>query len=333
MGSSFTEEKGIDSPVTEGFTMNPKGEKLTVKTVKDIMESRSMSKILIAGMTNIEVTCKVDEFPIKYEPIAFNFFGVNMGVAGVGYNLAKALTALKDQVKIASLVGDDMAGNLIESELNAMGEVSLISKKLSQTPLSVVLYDHTGARRIYCDLKDIQETPYDYSEIDITSYDLVAACNINFSRPLLKKAKEAGIKIATDVHVLSDINDEFNREFMEYADILFLSNEYIAGNERAFVEQIAEKYNNEIIVVGRGSAGALMYVREENKFVDMPAAKAEKIVNTVGAGDCLFATFISMYAKGLEPEKCLELAQKAAAYKIGFDGAAKGFMELSQLEK
>ena len=44
----------------------------------------SMSKILVSGLVNVEITCKVDEFPIKYEPINFNFFGVNIGVAGVG---------------------------------------------------------------------------------------------------------------------------------------------------------------------------------------------------------------------------------------------------------
>lgn len=75
-----------------------------------------------------------------------------------------------------------------------------------------------------------------------------------------------------------------------------------------------------------------MYVRAEGRFYDMPAAKTEKIVNTVGAGDCLFSTFISMYAKGELPSaECLELAQKAAAHKIGFDGAAEGFMSLKDV--
>lgn len=36
--------------------------------------------------------------------------------------------------------------------------------------------------------------------------DVVIACNINFNRDLLKKAKEDGKLIATDVHVLGDIS-------------------------------------------------------------------------------------------------------------------------------
>lgn len=291
-----------------------------------------MGKILVSGLVNVEVTCKVDEFPIKYEPIEYNFFGVNLAVSGVGYNLTKALAALEDDVEIATMVGNDAAAKLICSELNDLAARALVSKQLSRTPVSVVLYDESGARRIYCDLKDIQEAQYDYSDINLQKYDLIAACNINFSRPLLKKAKEAGVKIATDVHVLSNIDDEYNKEFMEYADILFLSNEYIAGNEKSFMEKLMGKYNNEIIVVGCGSAGAKMYVRDEGRFYDMPPAKPAKIVNTVGAGDCLFGTFVSMYAgKSFSPEKCLELAQKAAAYKIGFDGAATGFLKRNEL--
>lgn len=291
-----------------------------------------MSRILVSGIVNIEVTCKVDEFPIEYEPINYNFFGVNIAAGGVGYNIIKALTALGDDVELASIVGNDLASKLVFSELNDVTTGTLVLQQLSQTPSSVVLYDKSGARRIYCDLKDIQESSYDYSGVDVHAYDLAAVCNINYSRPLLKKAKDAGVKIATDVHVLSDINDAYNREFMEYADILFLSNENITGQEKNFVETLAEKYKNEIIVAGCGSAGALMYVKAEERFYNMPAAKAEKIVNTVGAGDCLFSTFISMYAKGdLPPAKCLELAQKAAAHKIGYDGAAKGFINLSEL--
>lgn len=291
-----------------------------------------MSRILVSGLVNVEVTCSVERFPIEYEPINYNFFGVNVAAAGVGYNLTKALAALGDDVDIAAMIGTDMASKLVLSELEGVTSGRFLRRQLSQTPASVVLYDKSGARRIYCDLKDIQETEYDFSGVDVGTYDLAAVCNANFSRPLLKMAKDSGVKVATDVHVLGDIEDEYNREFMEYADILFLSNEYIIGREQDFAERLAERYDNEIIVIGRGSAGALMYVRDEGKFYDMPAARPEKIVNTVGAGDCLFATFISLYAKGeFSPEKCLALAQKAAAHKIGFDGAAQGFMTFGEL--
>ena len=49
-----------------------------------------MGKILVSGLTNIETTVKVEGFPIEYNPINYNFFGVNSTVSGVAINMGKA---------------------------------------------------------------------------------------------------------------------------------------------------------------------------------------------------------------------------------------------------
>jgi len=45
-----------------------------------------MNNILVSGHIGIEITAKIDKFPIKYTPIEYEFYGVNTTVAGVGYN-------------------------------------------------------------------------------------------------------------------------------------------------------------------------------------------------------------------------------------------------------
>ena len=120
---------------------------------------------------------------------------------------------------------------------------------------------------------------------------------------------------------------------MKAANILFLSDEGIKGDYKEFITSIENKFANDIIVLGMGSKGALMYVKEDDKFYELPAYKTEKVVNTVGAGDSLFSAFIHYYAKGLEPVECLKRAQAFASYKIGFDGASEGFATESIIEK
>lgn len=285
-----------------------------------------MKKILVSGLINTETTVKVKQFPIEYFPIDYPFFGVNTRVSGVAYNIVKALTTLGDEVVFTTMTGDDFSSEYIEHNIKEVGvSTAHIRKVLKATPSSVVLYDETGRRQIYCDLKDIQDTSYEFSKDLYDDCDIVVACNINFNRGLLKAAKEAGKIIATDVHVLSDIDDEYNQDFMKNANILFLSDECIEGDYKDFLLSLEEKFQNDIIVLGMGSKGALMYVKSENKFYEEPAYKAPKIVNTVGAGDSLFSSFIHYYAKGLEPLECLKRAQAFAAYKIGFDGASEGF--------
>ena len=197
---------------------------------------------------------------------------------------------------------------------------------MRQTPASVVLYDPEGKRQIYCDLKDIQETSCEFDSSVLAGIDLVAACNINFNRPLLRLARQAGKIIATDVHVLSDIYDGYNREFMEQADILFLSDEAVGDHYRDFVEQLAAAYPARIIVMGRGAKGAAIYLRETGEIMEMPAAAVGTVVNTVGAGDALFSAFLHYYAKGHAPLDALRRAQVFAAHKITVSGASNGFV-------
>lgn len=291
-----------------------------------------MNKILVSGLVNTETTVKVRQFPIPYYPIDYPFFGVNTAVSGVACNIAKALTTLGDQVTLTSMTGEDFSAEYIKNDLSSAGiAIDGIKTSLAATPSSVVLYDEEGKRQIYCDLKDIQEASYGFEQDLCEDKDIVVACNINFNRPLLHVAKAAGKIVATDVHVLSDVWDDYNREFMECADILFLSDEGIGEQYQDFIWQLVYNYHPQIIVLGRGGKGAAMYLQEENRIVELPAVRVGEIVNTVGAGDALFSAFVHYYAKGLHPAVALHRAQIFASAKIGVSGAAKGFITEEQI--
>lgn len=149
-----------------------------------------MKKILISGLVNTETTVRVRQFPIEYYPIDYPFFGVQTAVSGVAYNIALALTTLGDHVRLLSMCGQDFQAEYIKNELESKGiDTAYIRQNLKETPSSVVLYDETGKRQIYCDLKDIQESTYGFSDTQLADADLVVACNINFNRELLRKAK------------------------------------------------------------------------------------------------------------------------------------------------
>ena len=293
-----------------------------------------MKKILVSGLINTETTVKIKQFPIEYFPIDYSFFGVNTRVSGVAYNLAKALKTLGDDVRFVSMTGNDFSAKYIREELAKIDVSSeYVHNTLKDTPSSVVLYDDTGKRQIYCDLKDVQEITLECGIELYEDCDIVIACNVNFNRELLRKAKADNKIIVTDVHVLGDINDEYNRDFMRYANILFLSDENIKGDYKEFVMELEKTYENDIIVLGRGNKGAFMYVKDEAKFYEMPAITVGEVVNTVGAGDALCSSFVHYYAKGLKPDEALMRAQIFASYKIGFDGASVGFADEAKVEE
>lgn len=295
-----------------------------------------MSKITICGLVNLETTVPVDEFPVDYCPISYKFFGITTHPSGVGLNLSSALTALGDDVNLLSLCADDTAGNCIRNYLDSHNikseNVLSVAKATAQ---SVALYDKEGRRRVYCDLTDMQDNAYnaDAFKASAKDSDIVVLCNINFARPLIAKAKEAGMIIATDVHCLSDIHDEYNTDFIKAANILFLSNENFIGREEAFVNNLKAVTDAEVIVVGMGSKGALLYLKSTDSFEVFPAVYTRKVVNTVGAGDSLFASFLHFYAKTKDARYSLRMATVFASYKIGDTSACRGFLDEESLIK
>ncbi len=286
-----------------------------------------MATIYISGLVNTETTVPVHKFPIDYYPIDYPFFAVQTQVSGVAYNIAKALMALGDGVVLASFLGNDLQADVVAAQLARDGlDLRHIRRELQQTPASVVLYDREGKRQIYCDLKDIQEKQYPCDEALLAGCDLIAACNINFNRSLLPVARKLGKTIATDLHVFSNLDDDYNRDFLEHAQIVFFSDEALPGDQRAFLWQLSRRFGTEIVVLGRGSRGALLYVRQEDRFYDLPCVPARKVANTVGAGDALFSGFLHFFTKGLSPADALWNAQIFASAKIETNGASQGFI-------
>jgi acarbose 7IV-phosphotransferase len=295
-----------------------------------------MRKILVSGLINIETTLQVEDFPVVYEPVRFPFFGIQSSVSGVGYNVAKALTVLGDDVRFLSLIGRDMAGRLVLDSLAADGiPAERVIAALRQTPQSAILYDRTGRRAINTDLKDIQDVAYpaDRFELAISGCELAVLCNINFSRPFLARSQALGIPIATDVHTIADLDDVYNRDFMAAASILFMSDESLPCAAEVWVRQIWDRYGVDVVVVGLGAQGALLGLRRDHCLERLAAVQTRPVMNTIGAGDALFSAFVHDYVTTGDPYAALQRAIVFASYKIGETSASQGFLDEAALEE
>ncbi len=288
------------------------------------------SKIAVSGLINIETTVRVEGFPIEYAPVRYPFFGVQSSVSGVGYNLAKALTVLGDDIRFLSLIGADNAGGLVGAALATDGIPAVgVLPQLAQTAQSAIFYDATGRRMINTDLKDVQDQIYppERARAALADCDFAALCNINFSRPMLALAQAAGVPIATDVHTISDLDDPYNRDFMAAAHILAMSDEHLPVSPEKWVRQLADRYGTEIALVGLGGAGCLLWVKRDNFLERIPAVFTRPVVNTIGAGDALFSSFLHFFAATGDPYAAIQRAVIFASFKIGEAGAAAGFLD------
>lgn len=295
-----------------------------------------MGSILVSGLINIETTVKVEGFPIQYAPVRYPFFGVNSTVSGVGYNVAKALTMLGTPVRFVSMIGRDLAARQVTDQLKADGIPSaFVIGELEHTPCSAILYDPGGKRMINVDLKDVQERTYPEILFEQAAHgvSLAVLCNVNFSRPFLSTMRNCGVPVATDVHAISSLDDDYNRDFMAAASVLFMSDESLPCSPEEWVRQLWDRYGTEIAVVGLGAKGALLAVRREGMIRRVPAVHTRPVVNTVGAGDALFSCFVRVYHQTGNPTLAIQKAVVFASYKIGTAGAAEGFLDAAGLDR
>lgn len=278
----------------------------------------------------------IDGFPLDYFPVRYPFNSLHTAVSGVGWNIARALTTLGNSVDFATLIGGDNNGQLVSQGLaNASIDDGLVLSTLDATAQSVILYDPAGRRQIHVDLKDIQSQsfPSHLAEAAIRQCDLAVICNINFARPLLAVAKQACKPIATDVHALADLDDDYNRDYMQAATILFLSDESLPDAPESVAQHLLGRYSASIVVIGLGAQGAILAVRADDFIGRFLPVHTRPVVNTIGAGDALFSAFLDRYLRQRDPYAALQAAQVFASYKIGEKGAAEGFLTPDELDQ
>lgn len=294
-----------------------------------------MTSILVSGLINIETTLRVDGFPIPYTPVRYIFDQVHATVSGVGYNITKALTKLGNDVRFLSIIGQGADADWVRTELAFDGiSDDYIFSNVKNTARSVILFESSGKRQINLDLKDIQDQSYPLDVFDqaVKDCNLVTLCNINFSRPMLDRVKNSGKIIATDVHTIGALYDDYNRDFLQAAEILFMSHETLPEKPEIWARQIVSTYGTEIIVIGLGEEGVLMSVKGDHFMERFPGVRTRPVVNTIGAGDALFSAFIHSYIHSSDPYEAIRKAILFASYKIGEKGAAEGFLSAEELE-
>jgi len=295
-----------------------------------------MARVLVCGNINLETTLRVGSFPVPYASATFVPFGINNSVSGVGYNLAKALSVLGDDVVLAAIIGHDKAGTIIREQLRSDDlDDRYVIDQAQSTPLSVIAYDDEGRRSAFVDVKDLMEQEYPAELFDgaLAGVDAALFTQIAYCRPLLARAHSAGKLVATDLQLIADLEDPYKRPYLEAASVLFMSHEQLPETPEAWARRLLQRYpGSRIIGIGMSAEGALLSVRENGVRIKMPAVATRPVVNTSGAGDALFACFMHYYLADYNAEEAMRRAVLFASFKIGEIGSSRGFPDAKSLE-
>jgi sugar/nucleoside kinase (ribokinase family) len=277
-----------------------------------------MPKVVVAGVASLYVPVGVPDFPLGYHPMVRARW-MRAGVSGAGLHVARVLKALGDDTRFCTAVGRDAAGAAIRRELARLGLAGPGAVDAEESTLGVVLVAPDGRRMGLPYLTPTERTdyPFDVLAAEAQGADLLVLTNAKFVRPLVDPARRLGTPIAVDVHLVSDLEGDYNLPWLESAQIVFCSHERLPEPPRAWVARVFQRFPRcQVVGVGLGDQGAIVGVRD-GRLVEVSAVVPGEVVSTSGAGDALFATFLHGWLRTSDPVHALRTAVVHAGWKIG----------------
>lgn len=272
----------------------------------------------MAGVVNIRSALAVDRFPVSFVSSRRQPEAISVRLSGSGFVVARTVQELGSDVRFATYTGTDALGQMAVRGLQDVGLHGPGVLVSGIQPRSVVLYDKHGARASTTDLRTAPSLRY---PVDVFETLLVGGCdvavltNIGFTRPLIPAALARGIPIATDLHVVADVNKPHNQEWMCAAHILACSHEELPVTPEEWARTLWSAYGTELCLVGCGRHGAVLGVR--GSIWRIEAVTPRGVQYTSGAGDTLLGSFVHHYFSWGEPVLAAQHAVLAAGWRVG----------------
>ncbi|MBR0163338.1 MAG: carbohydrate kinase family protein [Lachnospiraceae bacterium] len=295
-----------------------------------------MSKVVVAGITQVETIVKVDRIPIEFHLTTAGKDTIHMSAGGDAYNESLALTWLGNDVKFFSIVGKNIDEGLLNPpDRRITLDTKYMLRLLEETPQVVILYDKQRRQQLFEDIKNLRDVSYDMdlAEPEIKDCDLVVLANANFCRPFVKAAKDHNKKIAVNIRSFRREKEKFNTDFLSNANILYFSDDALEEDPYDFVKSIESTYGTDIIILGQGAEGLILFDREKDIIAHYNTVKTNEVVNTAGAGNALISCFLHFYMENGDSVAAIKNALLFASYKIGYMGTSNGFMTPEQVEQ
>ncbi|MEU4561631.1 PfkB family carbohydrate kinase [Actinoplanes sp. NPDC023936] len=266
-----------------------------------------MQRVLIAGPVSWNLMIHVASLP-RPEPHTIFAEWHHEALGGTSAGKALNLARLGVPVTLATVLGDDEAGRRIRTAL--AGIDLLVTASTNGSERHTNLMDRNGQRlSIHLNL------PSPAGSITVpplADVDVVVADLADFSRPVLRAAREAGTEIWCDLQDWDGVS-EFHREFADTADVIFASGDRLPDPVVFMHERIDA--GARLVVCTFGAEGA-MALTPGHDPVHVPAERVDEIVDTNGAGDAFFAGVLAGHLRGAGLDESLRLGASAGAAAV-----------------
>jgi sugar/nucleoside kinase (ribokinase family) len=154
----------------------------------------------------------------------------------------------------------------------------------------------------------------------------------NWARYLLPVAKGLGVTVSCDLQDVVSADDDYRRDFVQYADILFLS-AVNYEDPTPLIERLLEVNSSEVVIVGMGARGCALGTRHRVRFF-APVGMEAPVIDTNGAGDSLAVGFLSSYVlDGYSLSDSIRRGQIVARYACAQRGSSSNLITPELLDR
>lgn len=258
------------------------------------MDISKMRVVVIGNIgidTNVYLPGKEIDFNVEAN------FTRNLDMIGqAGGYASRGYAHLGYQTAFIGYAGADFSGDHIRKELEKEKiniEGLFIDPQGTSRSINFMYPD--GRRKNFYDGKGHMslEPPEEVCERLFAGASLAHFNIPNWARRLLPIARSAGVKVATDIQDVVNVNDTYRIDFVKGSDLLFFS----AANHSdpsELIKVYLQVNPSLVIVSGMGADGCMLGTREGCRHY--PALNMDlPVVDTNGAGDALAVGFLTSY--------------------------------------
>ncbi len=296
------------------------------------MNGDSMPVILNFGSLNIDHVYQVEDFVRPGETIPS--IGYNRVPGGKGLNQSVALARAGAHVYHAGKVGED--GLFLVQLLQESGvDTTYTASTGSVTGHACIQVDKKGQNCILLLGGANQEITEDDVARTMAAFSagdwLVLQNEVSCLPQILSAGKKKGMVTVLNPSPISPVLDELDFSEVDYLLLNETEGQTITGKTEPadITAELLRKYPAMHVVLTLGGDGAVYAAGEE--FIRVPVFPV-KAVDTTGAGDTFTGYFVAAVSSGMEPEKAMLRASKAASVAVSRLGAAVSIPKKEEVE-
>jgi len=298
---------------------------------------KETKKIITCGHLVYDIRDYVEQMP-QLDKTTFMFRPPQIGAGGSATNVALNVIKLGHDAALIANVGDDPHGEFLLKELKKQKlDISEVKKiKGGRSGLSIILIDRQGEVMVIEDKGCIEDKrKFDEKKIIQSDWLHLSGTSIWWLEKTSSVAFKNNKPISFDPgRAAARFGIEKLSRILERTEILLLNKKELAALSGSASEESAKALSKEFsltVIVKNGSKDCLVCESSSKTYYVSPF-KAQKVVDTLGAGDAFAAGLIVSILEQKPIIQAVKFGHAAAAAKVMHPGAG-GMPKRESIEK